>query len=124
MEQKLLDEILQKHQMWLNDEDAGERADLSEANLYGADLRRADLRRADLSRANLRGADLRGADMDYSCWPLWCGSNHVKVDARIAAQLAAHFCALDCDDEAYQAAREAILEFAKTSHRAKDLELL
>ena len=98
------------------------------ANLYGAYLRRADLRGAYLRRADLRGAylyeaDLRGANVDYSAWPLWCGSNRVKVDARIAAQLAAHFCALDCDDQAYLAAREAVLEFAKTSHRAKELGL-
>ena len=106
------------------------KADLRWANLRGADLLDADLRgaylcKADLREADLCGADLRGAYLDYSCWPLWCGSNHVKVDARIAAQLAAHFCALDCDDDdpAYLAAREAVLEFAKTSHRAKDLGL-
>lgn len=65
--------ILEKHKMWLNDEDGGEmanlsRADLREANLSGtdlsrADLSRADLSRADLSRANLSGADLSGADL-------------------------------------------------------------
>jgi hypothetical protein len=55
---------------------------------------------------------------------LWCGSKGVKVDKHIAAQLAAHFCALDCDDADYLAARTAILEFAKTSHRAGDLGLL
>ena len=103
-------------------------ADLRRADLRGADLREADLRGANLRWANLRGANLRwanlrGANLDYSCWPLWCGSNHVKVDALIAAQLAAHFCALDCDDPAYLAAREAVLEFAKTSHRAEDLGL-
>jgi hypothetical protein len=67
---------------------------------------------------------LRSADLDFSCWPLWCGSKNVKVDARIAAQLAAHFCVLDCDDPAYIAVRKAILKFAKTSHRADDLGLL
>ena len=91
---------------------SGEEKEITD--LHGANLRGADLRRADLS----------GADIDYSCWPLWCGSNEVKVDARIAAQLAAHFCALECDDEGYQAARTAILEFAKTSHHAGDLGLL
>jgi hypothetical protein len=30
---------------------------------------------------------------------------------------------LDCNDEDYQKAREAILKFAKTSHRAIDLGL-
>ena len=110
------------------------RANLSRANLRYANLSEANLSRANLSEADLSGADLRGADLiranlsganiDFSCWPLWCGSNHVIVDARIAAQLAAHFCALDCDDPAYKAAREALLPFARTSHRAGDLGLL
>jgi uncharacterized protein YjbI with pentapeptide repeats len=94
-------------------------ADLSDANLRDSDLRYANLRYADLSYANLRGANL-----DYSCWPLSCRSNHVTVDARIAAQLAAHFCVLDCDDKEYQKARKAILKFAYSSHRAKDLGLV
>ena len=105
------------------------RADLSVANLIGADLIGANLSganliRADLSVADLRGADLRGADIDYACWPLWCSSKGVKVDARIAMQLAAHFCVLDCDDQEYQAARAAILGFAQKSHRAADLGLV
>jgi hypothetical protein len=118
---RTLAEILDDHKLWMK-EPAGEEthqfADLRNANLIGADLRGADLIGADL-----RGADLIGANIDYSSWPLWCGSNHVKVDQKIAAQLAAHFCALDCDDPEYQVARAAILEFAKTSHRAKDLGL-
>ena len=99
-------------------------ADLPFANLRGADLRDADLRDVNLKGANLKGADLRDADLDYSFLPLWCGSKGTIVDRRIAAQIAAHFCALVCDDEDYQAARTAILEFAKTSHRAMDLGLL
>jgi uncharacterized protein YjbI with pentapeptide repeats len=112
--------ILYAHKLWLeSDGKKGERA-----NLRRADLRVANLSGADLRRAYLRGADLSGANIDYSAWPLWCGSGCVKVDARIAAQLAAHFCALDCDSTAYLAARAAILDFAKTSHQAKDLGLL
>ena len=104
-------------------------ADLRDANLKGANLKGADLRDANLQGANLRGADLRGANLqganlDYSFLPLWCGSKGMIVDRRIAAQIAAHFCALVCDDEDYQAARTAILEFAKTSHRAVDLGLV
>ena len=109
------------------------RADLRGADLSGADLRGADLRGANLSGADLsgtylsgadlRGADLRGADLDCSCWPLWCGSNRVKIDSKIAAQLAAHFCAVDCEDKGYQKARKAILKFALTSHRAGDLNI-
>lgn len=37
-----------------------------------------------------RGADLRGADLDFSCWPLWCGSLNVKIDKRIFCQLLYH----------------------------------
>ena len=139
MNKKELAQVLEQHRKWLYKESDGTRADLSRANLRyadlsGADLSRAKLRyanlryanlsRADLSRADLNRADLSGADIDYSCWPLWCGSKDVKVDARIATQLAAHFCVLDCDDPAYQKAREEILKFAKTSHRAKDIGLV
>lgn len=47
----------------------------------------------------------------------------MKIDVKIAAQLAAHFCAVDCEDKKYQKARKAILKFAMTSHRADDLEI-
>ena len=156
--------MLEKHKLWLDDEEGGKRADLEDANLEGADLRDADLRGAnlrgaelrdadlqyadlrvtdlegaelrdadlrganlrvtDLEGANLRGANLRGANLDYTCLPLWCGSKGMIVDKRIAAQIAAHFCALDCDDADYLAARTAILEFAKSSHLAEVLGLL
>jgi len=99
-------------------------ADLIGADLIGANLSVANLRGADLIGANLRWADLRWANLDYSCWPLWCGTKGAVVDARIAAQLAAHFCALTCDDPAYQEARAALLPFARASHRAKDLGLI
>ena len=95
-------------------------ADLSWADLSEADLSEANLRRADLSEANLRRADLSGADLDYSVWPLWCGALHVKTDKRIMCQLAYHFCAQDCDDPEYIAARNAILDFANQFHRVDE----
>ena len=95
MTQEELNMILDKHRKWLNNEEGGERA-------------------------NLYRADLGGADLDYSCWPLWCGSLDVKVDARIARQLAYHFCRLDCDDPEYLEARKAIAEFANKFHRVDE----
>ena len=95
-------------------------ADLRNANLRNANLRNADLEHVDLQDADLQFADLQGANLDFSCWPLWCGSLDVKVDARIARQLAYHFCRLDCDDPEYQAAREAIKDFANKFHRAEE----
>ena len=115
MDEKELDLILEKHKKWLNDENDGERANLRGANLRGADLQDADLQDADLQDANLQDADLRGAnlryanlryadlrsadlrdanlqgaDLDYSCWPLWCGSLGVHIDDRLAKQLLYH----------------------------------
>lgn len=58
MTKEQLDEILEKHKKWLNDEPGGERADLR-----GASLQKADLRGANLWEANLREADLWGADL-------------------------------------------------------------
>ena len=49
-----LEEILAKHKLWLNDEEGGEKADLSYANLRYANLSFADLSYAGLSYANLR----------------------------------------------------------------------
>ena len=95
-------------------------ADLSEANLRGADLSEANLSEANLSDANLRGADLRGADLDYSCYPLWCGSLHLKADKRLACQLAYHLCSMQCDDAEYIKMRNSILGFANQFHRVDE----
>ena len=103
-------------------------ADLHDANLRGADLYGAGLRCANLHGANLHGANLHGAnlydanltgaDIDFSCWPLCCGSLGVRVDKKIAVQLMYHACALDCDDPEYVAARSACLDFANQIHRS------
>lgn len=110
MDKKELDLILEKHKKWLDNENDGERANLQDANLQGVDLqgvdlqgadlrgvdlrdanlRDANLRYADLQDADLRGANLRGVDLDYSCWPLWCGSLGVYIDDRLAKQLLYH----------------------------------
>lgn len=124
-------------------------ADFSEANLIGANLEGANLRLAYLQFANLRfanlkkanireaflehtilegtdlrGADLRGASLDFSCWPLWCGSLDIKVDKKIAVQLAYHFCALDCKNKEFKKARKKLLKFANQIHRTDVKELV
>jgi len=120
MKQEELEEILEMHIDWLYGVEGGKRADLRNvdlrnaklcnadlqgANLCDVDLRNAKLRNVDLQSAslydaklrkvdlhyaNLYDADLRGANIDFSCWPLWCGSFNVKVDDRIMAQLINH----------------------------------
>ena len=93
-------------------------ANLNDANLRSADLHGANLHGAILSGANLNDAILRGADVDFSSWPLWCGSlKGVKVDSRIARQLAYHLCSVVCDDPEFISARNQILPFANKFHR-------
>lgn len=65
MKTKELEEILSKHKKWVVGEDGGERADLQRANL------------------------------DFSGFPLWCGSFDIKVDDRLVLQLFAHIARLD-----------------------------
>jgi hypothetical protein len=97
-------------------------ADLREANLSGADLSGADLRDAnlsgaDLSGAGLRGADLSGANIDFSCWPLWCGSFDVVIDADQFAQLAYHLCRVNVKGRGQKRARggqKALADIAGT----------
>ena len=68
MIQKELNKILRLHQMWLNGEKEGERANLEGAYLYktdleGANLKEANLKEAYLYNANLEGANLIGANL-------------------------------------------------------------
>ena len=109
-------------------------ANLNDANMTGADLTRANLTGANMTGANLTGANMTGArltganltraNIDYASWQLWCGSIGVKVDKRIACQLAYHLCAVVCDDPEYIRARNSILDFANQFHRVKECGVL
>ena len=117
--------VLEDHKKWLNDEDGGIRANLRVANLSGANLRDANLCDADLCHANLRvadlsGADLSGANLDFSCWPLWCGSLGVKIDKKIFTQLIYHICRTVCDDEECKGIQSSLAKFANGFHRVND----
>jgi uncharacterized protein YjbI with pentapeptide repeats len=115
MDQVTLQKILADHRLWLKDKEGGERANLSGADLYAADLREADLYGADLREANLSGARL-----DFSVLPLRCGGLRWKIDARIAAQIAYHFCSMECDDPDFIRVRNNMLDFANRFHRVDE----
>ena len=103
MTREKLNRILEEHKKWLTNNGGTQ---------------------ANLRRADLQGADLREANLDYSCWPIWCGSLGAKVDKRIAAQIAYHFCRLDCDDPDYINARNALIDFANQFHRVDECGLI
>ena len=65
MDKNEIREILEQHQLWLNNK-GGERADLRGVDLQGIDLRRANLRGANLYGAQLGNACLSLADLSYA----------------------------------------------------------
>ena len=97
-----------------------QNANLRGANLRGANLRDAELQNAELQNANLRDANLQNADLDFSCFPLWCGSLNMKVDKRIAIQLAYHFCRLVCNDEETKEMQSKLKDYANKFHRVDE----
>ena len=106
MTKEQLNEILEKHKKWLNDEPGGERANLWGANLRGANLRGADLWGADLWGADLRGADLRGANLwgaDLRGANLWganlWGANLQEADLRGANNIPDYICPICCPEK-------------------------
>ena len=118
--------ILECHRKWIETNGLeGKKADLRDSDLRRCDLRRCDLRGCNLSGCDLRDSDLRdsdlsGCDLDYSSLPLWCGSLDIKIDKRIAAQIAYHFCRMICDNPEVKQAQNAIMELANQFHRAAE----
>lgn len=120
MKRKEFDEMMRLHEIWLNGEDGGRRAtmqgadlrnvnmnradmrgvnmqranmlhaDMQYANMQCAKMQHADMRHADMRSAEMQRTDMRGANIDYSAWPLCCGSLKAYVDDRIAIQLLYH----------------------------------
>ena len=120
MDKDTLKIILDNHAAWLLDEHKGERANLRGANLSGAHLHRADLSGAHLHGANLPGANLSeahlsGANMDFSCWPLGCGTKDVKVDMEFTKQFAMHFTWLCCDAPDFIKAQKYMANYCKNA---------
>ena len=70
-----------------------------------------------LVNANLQDAYLQDANLDFSCFPLWCGSLNMKIDKRIAIQLAYHFCRLVCNDEETKEMQSKLKDYANKFHR-------
>ena len=141
-------EILKKHEMWLQNDPNGKRANLSradlseailsganlsranlsEAILSGANLSRANLTGAYLSRANLSGAYLSGANIDYSVLPLWCGSLNAGFDDKQIKQIAYHMvkAGLNSKNTSEETRRDLIkmIDFANEFHRVEECGII
>jgi hypothetical protein len=123
-------EILEKHQLWLDNVEGGVKADLSYADLscadlIGTDLSYANLRGANLRNANLSYANLRNANLDYSAWPLCCGTSHssIKVCDKLKAQLLYHAFIVSSPTE-IKPTSEQLAFIEKNFHRYEEVEKL
>jgi len=127
MDSDQLAAALAAHARWLENNPAGARADLREADLWGANLREANLQKADLQYANLRGADLQKADLDFSAWPFWCGTMGAITDDRLKIQLLAHVAVLAGDitdpDLVELLGSDLFRRVVTKCHRARELGL-
>ena len=79
--QEQLEEILYKHELWLEGKEDGERADLSYVDLEGAYLAYADLENANLKYALTNAFIYDGANIYFFLEPakITWGTNEVTV---------------------------------------------
>ena len=124
IEQGELDELVRKHELWLEGKDGGEKlvlidCDLTRSNLTGSNLSWSDLTGSDLSRSNLTGSDL-----DYSVLPLWCGSLKANFDDKQLIQIAYHLvkAGLNSDNASNETKTELekLIDFANKFHRVDE----
>ena len=98
---KELKKVLELHEKWLNGEQGGIRADLSNTDLRDVDLRGTNLNNADLRGTNLSNTDLRDADLR--------GTNLNNADLRYANLIGSN---LSCADLNNADLRYANLRYA------------
>ncbi len=66
MKQSILNEVLRKHDLWLNGKEGGELADLSNSDLSNSDFSNSDFSYTDLSYTRLSHTNLSNSDLSYT----------------------------------------------------------
>lgn len=89
--------------------------DMNNAILHGVQFCRCNTR-----GMHLNGSDMTGANIDYSAWPMWCGSYGVKVDRRLFEQLVMHLCGVVVDDREYWNVQQTLKSIAMRHPRAQE----
>lgn len=74
--QEQLNNILEKHYLWLNKKVGGEQAEISMCNLTNLDLRNANLNSASIQGCDLTNVDLSGSNL---CFANFSGSLLTKA---------------------------------------------
>ena len=82
IKQEELTVVLDKHRLWLDDQEVGERANLTGANLTGANLTDANLTDANLTGAILTGANGNMREIKslfLETWPITYTSEYLQI---------------------------------------------
>jgi hypothetical protein len=87
---------------------------------FHANFHEADFRYANLQNSYLRGNDFTGANLDYSAVPLCHDGFGWITDNRIMAQLAYHFCSMECDDKKIIKYQNKLLRLANKFHMIEE----
>ena len=74
----------------------------------------------DFEGAHLELAYLEGAYLDFSVWPLWCGSFDINVDMELVYQLALHICKLKNDSAEFKKIKKFLTPYANKFHQVVD----
>ncbi|MGL5513934.1 MAG: hypothetical protein ACRDBM_11960 [Sporomusa sp.] len=109
MTREKLNEVLQLHDLWLDGDDGGCKADLREEDLIGENL----------GGFYLDSVDLRWAKLDYSCWSISEKSFGAHVDGDFFKRLAYVLCQLTVDDEECKQAKAMLAQIANQSQLAE-----
>jgi len=99
------------------------QSNLGWSDFSGADLKNSIFRNSRLTGVNfinvkLNGTRLYNNDIDFSCFPLFCGSLDIKCDEKLFQQLAYHLCRLIVDNDEIKQCQKALIDVANKFHRA------
>ena len=103
-------------------------ANCTDASFIEANCTGASFRETNCTWADFKNTILIGTDFDYSSWPLWCGSLHVKADKYLACQILYHALSViqGCEDEEAQSILQIdqVVKFANQCHRANECGII
>ena len=117
---KELTRILINHKNWI---DNGFEENL-EKSAKQANLRDADLSHVDLSHTDLRNANVSNTNIDFSTFPLWCGTFDIQSDdLKLVYQLLYHICRIKSTNPELDEIKKLILPYANKTHLIKTQRL-
>lgn len=98
--------------------------EMPEISMIDTNMTNVSIISCNIIMADLTGAKFINVTLDYSGFPLHCGSFDFTSDIKIPAQLAYHLCRIICDDPIVIKAQSHLNELANKFHRAVECEYI